>query len=132
MRDLHRGCLMSVARMGKPISSGQCWKLTTKTRGLYVKAGQSIGIQVAVLPKPYHVLAQMFDAAEPVPLEAVRNVIHEELGMWPEEIFAEFDPVPIGSAVSNSYSREEMCRHLSIRASPKSTAQSCIPERQSQ
>ncbi|KAG8776530.1 hypothetical protein FRC16_004501 [Serendipita sp. 398] len=66
--------------------------------GLYVKAGQAIGIQVAILPKPYHALAQMFDAAEPVSLEAVRKVIHDELGMWPEEIFAEFDPNPIGSA----------------------------------
>ncbi|KIM29483.1 hypothetical protein M408DRAFT_114122 [Serendipita vermifera MAFF 305830] len=69
-----------------------------KNGGLYVKAGQAIGIQVAILPKPYHVLAQMFDGAEPIPLDAVRNVIREELGMWPEEIFAEFDPNPIGSA----------------------------------
>ncbi|CAG7853378.1 ABC1 family protein C10F6.14c [Serendipita indica DSM 11827] len=69
-----------------------------KNGGLYVKAGQAIGIQVAILPKPYHVLAQLFDSAEPIPLDAVRNVIYSELGMWPEEIFAEFDSVPIGSA----------------------------------
>lgn len=54
---------------------------------------------MAILPKPYHALAQLFDGAEPIPLEAVRNVIHEELGMWPEELFASFDPEPIGSAV---------------------------------
>jgi predicted unusual protein kinase regulating ubiquinone biosynthesis (AarF/ABC1/UbiB family) len=43
----------------------------------------------------------MFDGADPISLEAVREVIHEELGMWPEEIFAEFDPKPVGSAVSS-------------------------------
>ena len=76
-------------------------KIDRSKSGLYVKAGQAIGIQVAILPKPYHALAQMFDGAEPISYQAVRDVVHEELGMWPEEIFAEFDPNPIGSAVSS-------------------------------
>ncbi|PVF94923.1 ABC1-domain-containing protein [Serendipita vermifera] len=79
-------------------SAARLLHVCRKNGGLYVKAGQAIGIQAAILPKPYHALAQMFDAADPIPLEAVRQVIHAELGMWPEEIFAEFDPNPIGSA----------------------------------
>jgi len=75
----------------------------------------------------------MFDGAEPISLEAVRNVIHEELGMWPEEIFAEFDPVPIGSAVSNTelhiatYRSERLTTPVG-RASHKSTEPSSIRE----
>jgi predicted unusual protein kinase regulating ubiquinone biosynthesis (AarF/ABC1/UbiB family) len=56
----------------------------------------------------------MFDAADPIPLEAVRQVVHEELGMWPEEIFAEFDPNPIGSAVSQLLDFLEWRAHLSV------------------
>ena len=90
--------------------------------GLYVKAGQAIGIQVAILPKPYHVLAQMFDSAEPVSLDAVRTVIHSELGMWPEEIFAEFDAVPIGSAVRHIITTQNLILNRICRVSPKSIA----------
>src|SRR5262249_13197255 len=93
---------------------------------LYVKAGQAIGIQVGILPKPYHALAQMFDGAEPISLEAVRKVIHEELGMWPEEIFAEFDPVPLGSAVSETglyfVMRDSRLPSVEYCASPSSQA----------
>jgi ubiquinone biosynthesis protein len=82
-----------------------------------------------MLPKPYRTLAQLFDGAEPIPYQAVRNVVHEELGMWPEEIFAEFDPDPIGSAVSNT---ELHCireaNQILGRVSRKSTEPSSIRE----
>ncbi|KDN51971.1 ABC1-domain-containing protein [Tilletiaria anomala UBC 951] len=66
--------------------------------GLYVKLGQVIGANSVVLPKPYHALAKLFDDAEHMPLETVRNVIRCELGRYPEEIFESFDPEPIGAA----------------------------------
>ena len=48
---------------------------------------------------PDHALAQLFDSAEPVPFQTVRQVIHSELGKWPEGLFIEFDEKPLGSAV---------------------------------
>jgi hypothetical protein len=102
---------MSVERMGpssihRPpplaflLALAKFFLSSPQNRGLYIKAGQSIGIQVAILPKPYHALAQIFDAAPQLPYEDVRNVIYEELGMYPEELFREFDQVPIRAAVS--------------------------------
>ena len=51
------------------------------------------------LRAPDHALAQLFDSAEPVPFQTVRQVIHSELGEWPEGLFIEFDEKPLGSAV---------------------------------
>lgn len=68
----------------------------------------------------------MFDGAEPISYHAVRDVVHEELGMWPEEIFAEFDPNPIGSAVSvtelHSICKVNWISSVEYRASPPSQA----------
>lgn len=48
---------------------------------------------------PDHALAQLFDSAEPVPFQTVRQMIHSELEEWPESLFIEFDEIPLGSAV---------------------------------
>lgn len=48
---------------------------------------------------PDHALAQLFDSAEPVPFQTVRQMVHSELGVWPESLFIEFDEKPLGSAV---------------------------------
>lgn len=50
-------------------------------------------------PRTDHALAQLFDSAEPVHFQTVRQVIHSELGEWPEGLFIEFDEKPLGSAV---------------------------------
>ncbi|TKY84901.1 hypothetical protein EX895_005981 [Sporisorium graminicola] len=69
-----------------------------KNQGLYVKLGQAIGCQAAVLPKPYHQLTKLFDNAERLPYDEVRKVLTAELGADPKEVFAEFDEVPIAAA----------------------------------
>lgn len=51
------------------------------------------------LRAPDHALAQLFDSAEPVPFQTIREMIRSELGEWPENIFIEFDEKPLGSAV---------------------------------
>jgi aarF domain-containing kinase len=48
--------------------------------GLYVKLGQAIGVQAAILPKPYHALSKMFDDAERMPFSEVKLVVEKELG----------------------------------------------------
>lgn len=69
-----------------------------KNQGLYVKLGQAIGCQAAILPKPYHQLTKLFDQAERLPYEEVRKVLIAELGADPKEVFAEFNEVPVAAA----------------------------------
>ena len=68
--------------------------------GLFIKLGQSIGIQAAVMPKPYvDAFANIFDAAPPVPYAEVEKVFKEEFGgRLPLDIFESFDETPIASA----------------------------------
>lgn len=54
--------------------------------GLYVKLGQAIGVQAAILPKPYHALAKMFDDAERLPYPVVKSVVEKELGIKLEDV----------------------------------------------
>ena len=69
-----------------------------KNQGLYVKLGQAIGCQAAILPKPYHQLTKLFDNAERLPYEQVRKVLVAELGAEPNQVFAEFNEVPVAAA----------------------------------
>ncbi|MCO5590107.1 hypothetical protein L7F22_044076 [Adiantum nelumboides] len=66
--------------------------------GLYIKLGQAIGVQAAVLPKPYHALAKMFDDAEHMPTNVVRAVVEKELGRPIDEVYSSFDDQPIAAA----------------------------------
>lgn len=54
--------------------------------GLYVKLGQAIGVQAAILPKPYHALSKMFDDAERMPYAEVKQVVERELGKKLNEV----------------------------------------------
>jgi len=77
--------------------------LRTSLWGLYPPTHQLL-ISLFRLRAPDHALAQLFDSAEPVPFQTIRQVIHSELGEWPESLFIEFDEKPLGSAVSPSLS----------------------------
>lgn len=72
----------------------------TPPPGLFIKLGQSIGIQATILPKPYRdAFSTIFDAAPQVPYEEVEKVFREEFGgRKPLDIFESFDKVPIASA----------------------------------
>ncbi|KAI9022757.1 ABC1 family-domain-containing protein [Phycomyces nitens] len=70
-----------------------------KNGGLYVKMGQVIGTQAAILPLPYQERARrLFDSAPAVPFEAVERVFKEDFGCLPENVFDEFDKTPLASA----------------------------------
>ncbi|KAI9487292.1 MAG: ABC1 family-domain-containing protein [Benjaminiella poitrasii] len=68
--------------------------------GLYIKVGQVIGTQAAILPAAYQRRARrLFDSAPAVPYESVERVFREDFdGHHPDEVFAEFDKIPIASA----------------------------------
>jgi aarF domain-containing kinase len=71
-----------------------------KNGGLYIKMGQVIGTQSAILPPAYQIRARrLFDSAPTIPFETVERVFSEEFdGKHPADVFEEFDMVPIAAA----------------------------------
>ena len=106
MSVLQRGYITCVSQTGvRLISTHSChpWNLLifpVNTLGLFIKLGQSIGIQAAVMPKPYRdAFSTIFDAAPQVPYTEVEKVFMQEFnGKRPLEIFETFDKMPIASA----------------------------------
>lgn len=68
--------------------------------GLYIKIGQVIGTQSAILPMAYQRRAKrLFDSAPSVSFDTVERVFMEDFqGQHPSQVFAEFDMTPIASA----------------------------------
>jgi ubiquinone biosynthesis protein len=68
-------------------------------KGLFIKVGQLISILTNFLPPEFRSeLEQLQDSVPARPVDEVTARIRKELGRTPEELFAEFDPVPIASA----------------------------------
>jgi ubiquinone biosynthesis protein len=66
--------------------------------GLFIKLGQAMAQQPQLVTVPVAAeLALLQEAAAPADLDAARAVIAADLGT-PEEVFAEFDSTPLGSA----------------------------------
>lgn len=67
--------------------------------GTFIKIGQQMASRLDLLPLRYcEELANMFDRYPPFPTEQAISIIERVTGRKLEEIFSEFDPVPIGSA----------------------------------
>ena len=67
--------------------------------GLFIKVGQLISILTNFLPPEFRAeLEQLQDSVPARPVDEVRARIRKELGKNPEELFADFDPVPIAAA----------------------------------
>ncbi len=65
----------------------------------FVKMGQVLSTRPDLLPPAYITeLRKLQDSVPPVPWEAIRDAITQELGRPPEEIFASVDPEPLGAA----------------------------------
>ena len=65
----------------------------------FVKLGQVLSTRPDLLPPSYVAeLSKLQDAVPPVPWEAIRDAITQELGRPPEEVFASIDPEPLGAA----------------------------------
>src|SRR5689334_18867263 len=65
----------------------------------FVKFGQLLSTRPDVVPADILVeLRQLQDQAAPVPFEEVEKVLVAELGAPLEDLFAEFDPVPVAAA----------------------------------
>mmetsp|Transcript_2372 Transcript_2372/g.3389 ORF Transcript_2372/g.3389 Transcript_2372/m.3389 type:complete len:678 (-) Transcript_2372:1160-3193(-) len=67
--------------------------------GTYIKVGQHLANLDHLLPPDYiRILQSLFRDCPVTPYSDVREVIREELGDYPENIFDEFEEVPIASA----------------------------------
>ncbi|RUS28815.1 ABC1 family-domain-containing protein [Jimgerdemannia flammicorona] len=67
--------------------------------GLYIKLGQTIGAQSAVLPAAYQRhFRTLYDAAPAVGYDEVVKIFLQEFGVHPSDVFAEFSHEPVASA----------------------------------
>ncbi|ORX38948.1 mitochondrion protein [Kockovaella imperatae] len=74
------------------------WVIDTN-QGLYLKLGQALGLQAALLPKPYReAFGHVFDKAPSVPYAEVQGVFRRDLDVDPEDIFVSFSHEPLASA----------------------------------
>lgn len=65
----------------------------------FMKLGQILSTRPDLIPEAYQAeLAKLQDAAPPVPAEAIRAVVREELGEDAFAAFSEFDDAPLASA----------------------------------
>jgi predicted unusual protein kinase regulating ubiquinone biosynthesis (AarF/ABC1/UbiB family) len=65
----------------------------------FIKIGQALSTRPDMVPAPYlAALEHMQDDVGPVPYEAIRGVVEEELGVRINRAFATFDETPLGSA----------------------------------
>ncbi len=66
---------------------------------MFIKLGQLLSTRGDLLPEAYRTeLAKLQDEVAPLPVKAIAEVIREDLGAPPDQIFAFFDPEPLGSA----------------------------------
>ncbi|CAG8527790.1 8814_t:CDS:10 [Diversispora eburnea] len=67
--------------------------------GLYIKLGQSIGVQSSILPTAYQrAFKQLYDDAPAVEFEQVVKIFKEDFNCHPDDIFDDFERNAIASA----------------------------------
>lgn len=67
--------------------------------GLYIKIGQTLAMQSAVLPEPYaRIFGSLFDEAPQVPWSEVRKLFIEEFGRDPDDVFEHIEHRAAASA----------------------------------
>lgn len=67
--------------------------------GLYIKIGQTLAMQSAVLPAPYaRIFSNLFDDAPQVPWSQVKSLLEEEFGKSPDDVFEHIERRAAASA----------------------------------
>lgn len=65
----------------------------------FIKLGQALSTRPDMVPADYlAALERMQDNVAPLPIETVRQVVEEELGVRTNKVFESFDEAPLGSA----------------------------------
>jgi len=80
-------------------SANHLLKLCCDNGGGFVKVGQHIGALDYLLPEEYvNTMKVLHNRSPQMPLDDIYSVLREELGHDPDEVFAHFDPEPLGTA----------------------------------
>ncbi len=92
--------LVRRSRRDQPYSTAEHLRLALEELGpTFVKLGQLLSTRSDLLPPAYLVeLARLQDALPPVPGQVVRELVEQELGRAPDDVFVHFDSVPLASA----------------------------------
>jgi len=73
--------------------------LCCKNGGAFIKVGQHLGSLEYLLPGEYvETMKVLHDRAPQSPLEDLKAVVLEDLGVSVEDLFEEFEPTPLGAA----------------------------------
>ncbi len=76
----------------------------------YVKLGQILSVRQDLIPTEYaNEFAKLQDAVSPFEFEYVKKLIRQELGKNIDDIFSEFDPVPLAAASIGQVHRAKLC-----------------------
>jgi len=74
-------------------------KTITELKGLFIKVGQTLSIMTNFLPEPLtRGLEGLQDQVPPHDYEAIQQRFVHEFGKKPEDLFQDFEPIPIASA----------------------------------
>ncbi len=98
--NLPRRLLRREPKPGNGKTVAEHIRLTLEELGpTFVKLGQILSTRPDLLPPGYMAeLARLQDDVPPAPWEKIRATIEEELSDTLEDLFAEFDPIPIAAA----------------------------------
>ncbi|KAJ9122261.1 hypothetical protein QFC22_001681 [Naganishia vaughanmartiniae] len=79
-------------------SSGRLFEALKRNAGIYVKLGQHIS-SIQALPKEWtEAMRPLQDQCYPTPIPKLDDMLRKDMGMSMDELFADFDPEPIGVA----------------------------------
>ncbi|HEX2065875.1 MAG TPA: AarF/ABC1/UbiB kinase family protein [Candidatus Thermoplasmatota archaeon] len=96
LRNLMRG---AEDREDREPNAVRLRKLLEELGPTFIKLGQLLATRPDLVPQQYvEEFGKLYDQTPPSPPEEVRRVLREELGREVEEVFAQFDPVPLASA----------------------------------
>src|SRR5207302_6294943 len=80
-------------------TAGQVAQTLGNMKGALMKVGQMLSYLDDGLPQPLReALAQLQQDAPPMSASLAAGVVEQELGALPDDVFAEWDPVPIAAA----------------------------------
>jgi ubiquinone biosynthesis protein len=88
------------SRPSEPYSQPEHLRMALEELGVtYVKLGQILSTRPDLIPPAYvRELSKLQDQAPPISIEEVIDVIEQELGDSPDQLFATFNPDPLASA----------------------------------
>ncbi|WOQ69863.1 AarF/ABC1/UbiB kinase family protein [Microbacterium limosum] len=95
----HRGAL-GHARQEDPYTNPEHVRVALEELGpTFVKLGQILSTRHDLLPEAWVAeFTKLQDNVASAPWEGIRDVLRDELGADPEQVFARFDPVPLAAA----------------------------------